>query len=131
MNRTFKVVFNKARGALMVANEMTSSVQKKGVKTVVAVAAAAACGASIAAGTGISNTTVSFDENTTITTDANAGEGNYRFSGIAATNGTTSVTISEGKKLTINGTLEQISNADRIPNSHHFCTRKIVLGRNI
>lgn len=41
MNRTFKVVFNKARGSLMVANEATSSVQKKGAKLVVAAAAAA------------------------------------------------------------------------------------------
>ena len=31
MNKTFKIVFNKARGALMVANEITGSVQKKGV----------------------------------------------------------------------------------------------------
>ena len=30
MNNAYKVVFNKARGALMVANEITSSVQKKG-----------------------------------------------------------------------------------------------------
>ena len=36
MNKTFKIVFNKARGALMVANELTGSVQKKGTKTVVA-----------------------------------------------------------------------------------------------
>lgn len=49
MNRTFKVVFNKARGALMVANEATCSVQKKGAKTVVAVAAALAMGSSMAA----------------------------------------------------------------------------------
>ena len=34
MNTNFKVVFNKARGALMVANEITSSVQAKGTKTV-------------------------------------------------------------------------------------------------
>ena len=47
MNATFKVVFNKARGALMVVNEMTSSVQKKGTKTVVV--AAVACLASGAA----------------------------------------------------------------------------------
>ena len=47
MNATFKVVFNKARGALMVVNEMTRSVQKKGTKTVVA--AAVACLASGAA----------------------------------------------------------------------------------
>lgn len=49
MNRTFKVVFNKARGALMVANEATCSVQKKGAKTVVAFAAALAMGSSMAA----------------------------------------------------------------------------------
>ena len=39
MNRTFKVVFNRARAGLMVANEITSSVQKKGTKTVVAAVA--------------------------------------------------------------------------------------------
>ena len=36
MNKSFRVVFNKARGALMVVNEMTSSVQAKGTKTVIA-----------------------------------------------------------------------------------------------
>lgn len=40
MKSTFKVVFNKARGTLMVANELTSSVQKKGVSLVAATAAA-------------------------------------------------------------------------------------------
>lgn len=44
MNSTFKVVFNKARGALMVVNEVTSSVifcSGQGTKTVVAAAVAA------------------------------------------------------------------------------------------
>lgn len=41
MNQTFKVVFNKARGALMVVNEVTSCVQAKGTKTVIAAAVAA------------------------------------------------------------------------------------------
>ena len=41
MNKTFKVVFNKARGALMVVNEATSSIQAKGTKTVVAAAVVA------------------------------------------------------------------------------------------
>lgn len=41
MNSIFKVVFNKARGALMVVNEATSSVQAKGTKTVIAAAVAA------------------------------------------------------------------------------------------
>lgn len=41
MNKSFKVVFNKARGALMVVNEVTSSVQAKGTKTAIAAAVAA------------------------------------------------------------------------------------------
>lgn len=41
MNQSFKVVFNKARGALMVVNEVTSCVQAKGTKTVIAAAVAA------------------------------------------------------------------------------------------
>ena len=45
MNKTFKIVFNKARGALMVANEITGSVQKKGVQTVTAVTIASSIGA--------------------------------------------------------------------------------------
>lgn len=40
MNKTFKIVFNKTRGALMVANELTSSVQAKGTKTVIAMTVA-------------------------------------------------------------------------------------------
>lgn len=36
MNKTYKVVFNKVRGALMVANEATSCVQKKGTKQIMA-----------------------------------------------------------------------------------------------
>ena len=49
MNRTFKVVFSKARGALMVANELTSSVQAKGTKTVVAAAVAALAAGAVCA----------------------------------------------------------------------------------
>lgn len=40
MNRSFKVVFSKARDTFMVVNELTSSVQAKGTKTVIATAAA-------------------------------------------------------------------------------------------
>ena len=49
MNKSFKVVFNKARGALMVVNEVTSSVQAKGTKTVIATAVALVAGAAVAA----------------------------------------------------------------------------------
>ena len=54
MNNTYKVVFNKARGVLMVANEITSSVQKKGTKTVVAAAVATAL--SVAASASVAET---------------------------------------------------------------------------
>ena len=33
MNKTFKVIFNKARGSFMVVNELTSAIQKKGTRT--------------------------------------------------------------------------------------------------
>lgn len=50
MNTIYRVVFNRTRGVLMVANEITSSVQAKGSKTVVATAVAAAlsCGTAFA-----------------------------------------------------------------------------------
>ena len=54
MNKSFKVVFSKARSALMVVNEATSSIQAKGTKTVIAAAAAAMiAGGAVAATTSI------------------------------------------------------------------------------
>lgn len=50
MNTAFKVVFNRARRALMVVNEVTSSVQAKGTKTVVVAAVSSLlAGAAVAA----------------------------------------------------------------------------------
>ena len=49
MNKSFKVVFSKTRSALMVVNEATSSIQAKGTKTVIAVAAAMVAGGAMAA----------------------------------------------------------------------------------
>ena len=54
MNKSFKVIFSKARSALMVVNEVTSSIQAKGTKTVIAAAAAAMiAGGAVAATTSI------------------------------------------------------------------------------
>ena len=54
MNKSFKVVFSKARSALMVVNEATSSIQAKGTKTVIVAAAAAMiAGGAVAATTSI------------------------------------------------------------------------------
>ena len=49
MNSTYRVIYSKARNALMVVNELTSCVQAKGTKTVVAAAAVAAMGSAVAA----------------------------------------------------------------------------------
>ena len=58
MNKSFKVVFSKARSALMVVNEATSSVQAKGTKTVIAVAAAMVAGGAMAAATNYDSVTI-------------------------------------------------------------------------
>ena len=57
MNKSFKVVFSKARSALMVVNEATSSIQAKGTKTVIAAATAAMiAGGAVAATTSTTST---------------------------------------------------------------------------
>lgn len=50
MNKSYKVVFSKARGAMMVVNELTSPVQGKAAKTVVAAAVAAVLAGPVLAG---------------------------------------------------------------------------------
>ena len=63
MNKSFKVVFSKARSALMVVNEATSSVQAKGTKTVIAAAAAAMLAGGAVAATTTDATLVITDVN--------------------------------------------------------------------
>lgn len=73
MNSTFKVVFNKARGALMVVNEITSSVQVKGTKTVVAAAVSAlvAGGAMASTEPGLKDGVFTWDNPTVVSSSAN------------------------------------------------------------
>ena len=67
MNSVYRVVFSKSRNALMVVNELTSSVQAKGTKTVVAVAAAAAMGSAMAAdAVAVEDTTPPVEEETPV-----------------------------------------------------------------
>ena len=87
MNKSFKVVFSKARSALMVVNEATSSIQAKGTKTVIAAAAAAM----IAGGAMAAQST---EKTIVIDTDTTVAGGTW-----SATNGETcqdSVTIKAG-----------------------------------
>ncbi len=96
MNKTFKVVFNKARGALMVANEMTSSVQAKGTRTVIAATmAATVIGMSTVAAASTNPTTIS--EDTTITLDGSKMPA-YQDE---------SVTLENGATLTLEGVTNQ------------------------
>ena len=69
MNKYFKVVFSKARSALMVVNEATSSIQAKGTKTVIAAAAAAMIAGGAVAAT--PSTTVIADGNEAVEKLAN------------------------------------------------------------
>ena len=69
MNKSFNVVFSKARSALMVVNEATSSIQAKGTKTVIAAAAAAMIAGGAVAAT--PSTTVIADGNDAVEKLAN------------------------------------------------------------
>ena len=71
MNKSFKVVFSKARSALMVVNEATSSIQAKGTKTVIAAAAAAM----IAGGAMAAQST---EKTIVIDTDTTVADGTWR-----------------------------------------------------
>ena len=71
MNRNFKVVFSKARGALMVVNEATSSVQAKGTKTVIAAAVAAlSLGAGVASAAGVEYASAEIGSGASLTVNA-------------------------------------------------------------
>ncbi len=114
MNSTFKVVFNKARGALMVVNEVTSSVQAKGTKTVVAAAVATMIAG--VAGTAMAEEVAESAAKSTITVnDANrsgiekedvfdgytSGSDQYKSGAIYITDGKTT-TFKDGVKFTNN-----------------------------
>ena len=77
MNKTFKVVFNRARGALMVANEVTSSVQKKGTKAVLATAALALISASAMAGDEVHYNYKTWSSSSAVSTVNATFDGNY------------------------------------------------------
>lgn len=98
MNSTFKVVFNKARGALMVVNEVTSSVQGKGTKTVVAAAVAAMIA-------GVSGSAMAADTDTEIKATDTALKATFTKAGQqAGVTGSLIGTSSNGKLVLKNGT---------------------------
>ena len=105
MNRTFKVVFNKARGALMVANEATSSVQKKGAKLLVTtvVASALSCGVMAADITGQVSDQQTWGEGTVLKGDVVLDSGAQVIVESKVTNEDreSNITINDGAVLTV------------------------------
>lgn len=105
MNRTFKVVFNKARGALMVANEATSSVQKKGAKLLVTtvVASALSCGVLAADVTGQVSDQQTWGEGTVLKGDVVLDSGAQVIveSEVANKDRESNITINDGAVLTV------------------------------
>ena len=121
MNRNFKVVFSKARGALMVVNEATSSVQAKGTKTVIAAAAAVAAlslGAGVASAAGVEYASAEIGSGASLTVTVDGANTVLTPSGVVGTkaDGTTGTMTKEdtvastgaytlsGGELIINGT---------------------------
>lgn len=119
MNRNFKVVFSKARGALMVVNEATSSVQAKGTKTVIAAAVAArSLGAGVASATGVEYASAEIGSGASLTVTVDGANTVLTPSGVVGTkaDGTTGTMTKEdtvastgaytlsGGELIINGT---------------------------
>lgn len=97
MNRNFKVVFSKARGALMVVNEATSSVQAKGTKTVIAAAVAAlSLGAGVASAASQTFTDVTLDAGDSLTVTSKDGATVYTPAGTVT--GTTNATSDNTNK---------------------------------
>ena len=90
MNKSFKVVFSKARSALMVVNEATSSVQAKGTKTVIAAAAAAMiAGGAMATTSDVTNVNlVAGSSISLVVNDTNASGTKTTISGISVDTGT-------------------------------------------
>ena len=90
MNKSFKVVFSKARSALMVVNEATSSVQAKGTKTVIAAAAAAMiAGGAMATTTTVTNVNLVAGSSISLVVDAtDASKTTTTISGITVDTGT-------------------------------------------
>ena len=119
MNRNFKVVFSKARGALRVVNEATSSVQAKGTKTVIAAAVAAlSLGAGVASAASVEYASAEIGSGASLTVTVDGANTVLTPSGVVGTkaDGTTGTMTKEdtvastgaytlsGGELIINGT---------------------------
>ncbi len=146
MNATYKVVFNKARGALMVVNEITSMVQSKGSKTVVAAAVAAVLAG--VTGTAIADDSAPVAPKTTIVIDGSAtddmllkysqmdfegyvskpfGKDEYESGAVYMSNSRRELIFKEGVKF-VNNTSERAGGAIEVQNSRVVLQDAVITG---
>ena len=146
MNATYKVVFNKARGALMVVNEITSMVQSKGSKTVAAAAVAAVLAG--VTGTAIADEPAPLAPKTTIVIDGSAtddmllkysqmdfegyvskpfGKDKYESGAVYMSNSRRELIFKEGVKF-VNNTSERAGGAIEVQNSRVVLQDAIITG---
>lgn len=97
MNKTYRVIFSAARGALMVVNELTSSVQKKGASAIVTAAALTLTSTALMAGT-----TLVADEGQSV--DINIEVPDKNGHGVEANAGEIKTIGSEQSQITISAT---------------------------
>ena len=97
MNKTYRVIFSAARGALMVVNELTSSVQKKGASAIVTAAALTLTSTALMAGT-----TLVADEGQNV--DINIEVPDKKGHGVEANAGEIKTIGSEQSQITISAT---------------------------
>ena len=100
MNKTYRVIFSAARGALMVVNELTSSVQKKGASAIVTAAALTLTSTALMAGT-----TLVADEGQNV--DINIEVPDKNGHGVEANAGEIKTIGSEQSQITISATGER------------------------
>ena len=148
MNATYKVVFNKARGALMVVNEITSMVQSKGSKTVAAAAVAVAAVLAGVTGTAIADEPAPLAPKTTIVIDGSAtddmllkysqmdfegyvskpfGKDKYESGAVYMSNSRRELIFKEGVKF-VNNTSERAGGAIEVQNSRVVLQDAIITG---
>ena len=146
MNATYKVVFNKARGALMVVNEITSMVQSKGSKTVAAAAVAAVLAG--VTGTAIADEPAPVAPKTTIVIDGSAtddmllkysqmdfegyvskpfGKDKYESGAVYMSNSRRELIFKEGVKF-VNNTSERAGGAIEVQNSRVVLQDAVITG---
>ena len=146
MNATYKVVFNKARRALMVVNEITSIVQSKGSKTVVAAAVAAVLAG--VTGTAIADDSAPVAPKTTIVIDGSAtdamllkysqmdfegyvskpfGKDEYESGAVYMSNSRRELIFKEGVKF-VNNTSERAGGAIEVQNSRVVLQDAVITG---